>query len=80
VTGGRIVATGPDAAYDNVASLAAALAVVRMRRGLLTADEMREALDEAYQRGVRDGRRWWYGWPRVARSVSVLQAIKARGI
>jgi hypothetical protein len=63
-----------------VASLVAALAVVRMRRGLLTETEVREALDEAYRRRVRDGRRWWFGWLRVGRWVSMLQAIKARGI
>jgi hypothetical protein len=61
MTGGRIVEGGPDAPYDNVASLAAALAVVRMRRGLLTEAEVREALNEAYRYGERDerARRWW---------------------
>jgi hypothetical protein len=78
MTTSRIVEGGPDAPYDNVASLAAALAVVRMQKGRLTADEMREALDEAYRRGVRDGKRRWHGWLWVGRWVSALQGVGKR--
>jgi ribosome modulation factor len=42
--------------WDDIRNLAVAIAADRIRRGVLTAEEVGDAIDESYQQGLKEGR------------------------
>jgi ribosome modulation factor len=42
--------------WEDIRNLAVAIAADRIRRGVLTTQEVADAIDESYQQGLKEGR------------------------